>query len=198
MKDYRRKPYFTPTEVADRLMVSPITVRQWAQKKLLKAETTPGGHRRFLRHDVERFARERGLTLQPPDDGSLRILVVDDDRLMAESLSELFKAASEDVEVEVAYDGFDAGRKVLLFEPHVVLLDLVMEGMDGFEVCARLKSDPATKAVRVIAMTGCQTLENSQRIFDAGAEACLSKPFDPDEMLLAVGIQSAGSKRSSA
>lgn len=198
MKEPRRKPYFTPTEVARMLMVSPITVRQWAQKELLRAETTPGGHRRFLRHDVERFARERGLTLQLPDDGSLRILVVDNDRLMVESLSELLKAASENVEVEVAYDGFDAGRQILRFEPHVVLLDLVMEGMDGFQVCSRIKSDPTTKAVRVIAMTGYQAPETSRRIFDAGAEACLSKPFDPDEMLLAIGIQPAGAKRSSA
>ncbi len=55
------KPYLTPNEVATLFMVSPITVRQWAQKGLLKAEVTVGGHRRFLRGEVERFARDHGL-----------------------------------------------------------------------------------------------------------------------------------------
>ena len=55
------KPYLTPNEVASLFMVSPITVRQWAQKGLLKAEVTVGGHRRFLRGEVERFAREHRL-----------------------------------------------------------------------------------------------------------------------------------------
>ncbi|HED18958.1 MAG TPA: helix-turn-helix domain-containing protein, partial [Gammaproteobacteria bacterium] len=46
------KSYLTPNDVATLLMVSPVTVRQWAQKGGLSALTTPGGHRRFLRHDV--------------------------------------------------------------------------------------------------------------------------------------------------
>ena len=54
------KAYLTPNEVAELLMVSPITVRSWAQKGLLVAKVTPGGHRRFLKSDVERFVRESG------------------------------------------------------------------------------------------------------------------------------------------
>ena len=57
-KDPKDRPYLTPTEVANWMMVSPITVRGWAQRNLLQAEVTPGGHRRFRREEVERFARQ--------------------------------------------------------------------------------------------------------------------------------------------
>jgi excisionase family DNA binding protein len=56
------KVYLTPKEVAKLFMVSPITVRSWAKKGLLVAKFTPGGHRRFLKSDVERFMRENGVT----------------------------------------------------------------------------------------------------------------------------------------
>jgi excisionase family DNA binding protein len=49
------KAYLTPNEVAELLMVAPVTVRSWAQKGLLVAKVTPGGHRRFLKSDVERY-----------------------------------------------------------------------------------------------------------------------------------------------
>jgi len=53
-----------------------------------------------------------------------------------------------------------------------------MPGMDGFSVCQRIKDDPATSNIRVIAMTGYTNLENVQRIMQAGAEKCLKKPIN--------------------
>ncbi len=186
---HKQKPYLTPIEVAELLMVSPVTVRQWAQKGLLNAATTPGGHRRFLRREVERFARQRGLALQPPEGDTMRILIVDDDKLVAESLEALFQEFSDSVTVEVAYDGFDAGQKILGFQPHVVLLDLVMPGLDGFQVCARLKADPTTKASRIIAMTTFPSRDNVRRILEAGAEICLSKPLNVETLLDTIGLE---------
>ena len=86
----KRKPYLTPTEVASLLMVSPITVRQWAAKGLLKAELTLGGHRRFMRHEIERFARDNGLSLQHKSAGpGGRLLIVDDDPQLVTLLREM-------------------------------------------------------------------------------------------------------------
>ncbi len=185
------KSYLTPNDVATLLMVSPVTVRQWAQKGGLSALTTPGGHRRFLRHDVERFARERGIALQPPEGDSLRILIVDDDKQLAGYLVELFANREEAVSTQTAHDGFEAGAKVQTFQPHIMLLDLMMPGLDGFGVCRQMQEDPNTKAVRIIAMTGYHTTGNVQRILDAGAEICLPKPLPNDELLEAIGL-SAG------
>ena len=62
MKKSKQKTHLTPNEVAELLMVNPVTVRQWAARGLLRSQTTPGGHRRFLLSDVEEFARSRGAT----------------------------------------------------------------------------------------------------------------------------------------
>src|ERR1700747_1579164 len=62
MKKSKHKTHLTPNEVAELLMVNPVTVRQWAARGLLRSLSTPGGHRRFLLSDVEEFARSRGAT----------------------------------------------------------------------------------------------------------------------------------------
>ena len=180
--------YLTPKQVAELLMVSPITVRQWAQKGLLKAEITAGGHRRFFRHEIDRFARERGLTFNTQSSNKLKILVVDDDKLLTEYLIEILECYPEVDEVDAAHDGFDAGIKIISFKPDVVFLDLIMPNLDGFNVCQKLKEVPSTRAIRVIAMTGSYSEENVQRIIAYGAETCLEKPLTNKEILTALGF----------
>lgn len=174
------KPYLTPSEAAKLLMVSPITVRAWAQKGLLASETTPGGHRRFLRESVEQFSKQ---CKTPPQRNDLRVLVVDDDKQVAGFLVELLTGLDEPVIVSSATDGFEAGRKVHTFEPDIILLDLMMPELDGFVVCHQIKTDPDTSDIRVIAMTGHPSPENEQRILEAGAEICISKPLDTKLLL---------------
>ena len=188
------RAYMTPNEVAELLMVSPVTVRQWAQKKWIHAVTTAGGHRRFLRHDVEQFARDRGMELA--SDGPQRVLVVDDNRSFARYLADLLANQTDPVDTQTAHDGFDAGRKVLQFAPDIVLLDLKMPGMDGFSVCQQLKQDDITKHIRVIAMTGYYTPDNETKILEAGAEACLAKPFDKAVLLAVMGLDQAGEEKT--
>lgn len=180
----------TPAEVAELLAVSPVTVRQWAQKGLIEARTTPGGHRRFTRESVIDFARRMAMTLPDGFDTTprTRVLIVDDDRQFSGMLVALFKQKYPAVEVSFAYDGFDAGRQVSRFKPTLVLLDITMPGMDGVEVCRSLKADEASRSARVIAMTGHHTRELEQRIIAAGAERLLKKPFSTDELLAACGL----------
>ncbi|NIP71902.1 MAG: response regulator [Gammaproteobacteria bacterium] len=182
------KPYLTPNQVAELLMVSPVTVRRWARLGRLNAASTPGGHRRFRREDVERFAREHGLAVDRPAAEPLRVLVVDDDRQFAEYVAELLARASERVVTALAYDGFDAGHQVHAFRPHIVLLDLMMPGLDGVEVCRLLKSDAVTRGIRVVAMTGYPSHGRVDEVLAAGAVACLAKPFKKQELLDAVGL----------
>jgi len=176
------KHYLTPTEVAELLMVSPVTVRQWASRGLIEAQTTPGGHRRFKMDEVERFANERGLKV-PVTDESFKVLIVDDDPQLRSFLAEFIAASIDGVVVKEAKDGFEAGRVVQAFQPDVILLDLMMPGINGFSICRQLKDDVQTQSIAIIAMTGFFTEENVQRIKKAGAEACLSKPIDTDELI---------------
>lgn len=174
------KPYLTPSEAAKLLMVSPITVRAWAQKGLLPSETTPGGHRRFLREQVEKFAQQ---CKNPPQRNELRVLIVDDDKQVAGFLVEWLTGLDDPFIVDTATDGFEAGSKVHTFEPDIILLDLMMPDLDGFAVCRQIKADPNSSDIRVIAMTGYPSPENERRIIEAGAETCIAKPLDTKFLL---------------
>ena len=183
-----QKTVLAPGEVAKMLMVSPAAVRQWASKGDLISVSTPGGHRRFMRHEIERFAREKNLTIQLPDDDTLRILMVDDDKQVVAYLSRFFERLNAGVTTRGAHNGYSAGRLIQVFQPHVVLLDLMMPGLNGFDVCAQIKNDAATKAIRVIAMTGFYDDKNVERALKAGAECCIAKPFDQDQLLTLLGL----------
>ncbi len=180
-----KKPYLTPHEVAQWMMVSPVTVRGWAQKGLLLAEVTPGGHRRFRREEVERFARQSNPL---GNKGPLRILIVDDDRAVLGFLTELFEGGEYQTIVETAHDGFEAGRKVHVFSPDIVLLDLMMPGIDGSEVCRQIKQAPGLANVRVIAMSGYLSAQAELELLAAGAERCISKPIDIAALLRLTGL----------
>src|SRR5690348_3621717 len=93
MKKSKRKTHLTPNEVAELLMVNPVTVRQWAARGLLRSLTTPGGHRRFLLSDVEEFARSRGTAPVPRSSGKPdRVLIVDDDTQVGLYVAQIIKS----------------------------------------------------------------------------------------------------------
>jgi excisionase family DNA binding protein len=189
MKKPAQKTHLTPHEVAKLLMVNPVTVRQWAARGLLRSMATPGGHRRFLLSDVEEFARSRGSAPHVNATGRPeRVLIVDDDTQITRMLSELLRTHAPDVNLEIANDGFEAGAKVESFRPHALLLDLMMPGMDGFEVCKRLRARHTLSHIRIVALTGSYSEENVAKILEAGANACLPKPFKSDDVLAALGL----------
>ena len=180
------KKYLTPAEVAKRMMVSPITVRGWSQKGLLESEVTPGGHRRYRVEVVERFAK----TWNPAgNDGPIRILIVDDDQTLVGFLCELLSDPDIDTVLEVASNGFEAGQKVLAFRPDVILLDLMMPGIKGVDVCRQIKEMPGNGHIRVLAMSGYLTAQREQELLSAGAEKCFTKPLDTDILLQVIGIK---------
>ncbi len=171
------------------LMVNPVTVRQWAARGLLRSLTTPGGHRRFLLNDVEEFARSRGATPVPRQSGRPdRVLIVDDDPLVGRSIAEVIRRHAPHVATEVARNGFEAGVKVESFRPHALVLDLAMPGMDGVEVCRRLRERPTLNHIRIVVITGSPSAENTERVLAAGADACLAKPLDTDRLIALLGL----------
>ena len=123
------------------------------------------------------------LLMSDPITEKPRVLIVDDDPMITAYLNELLENSEMDLLTETAHDGFEAGSKIHTFSPDVVLLDLMLPGVDGFRVCAQIKSDSATKHIRVIAITGENNMENVSRILAAGAEKCLQKPLNPHELL---------------
>ncbi|NVB41272.1 response regulator [Pseudenhygromyxa sp. WMMC2535] len=177
------KDTYSTHDVAKICCVTPTTVIRWIEDGLIPAFKTVGGHRRVRREDLEKVCQERGIPFNVPTGSEVgRILVVDDEPVVLELVRDVVKELNHKFEVEVAKDAFDAGRLVATFRPQLIFLDLMMPGVDGFEVCTRLKKDAATANSEVIAITGYYTEANMERILGAGAAACLKKPLDVIEV----------------
>jgi diguanylate cyclase (GGDEF)-like protein len=108
------------------------------------------------------------------------ILVVDD----SESVHKLVRAHldSEPLEIHSAYDGDSGLLKAGELRPGLILLDVDMPGMDGFEVCRRIKANPAIANVPIIFLTADQTLCDKVKGLDMGAVDYVTKPFKPAEL----------------
>ena len=183
-----KKTNLSDEEVAALLMTSPVTVCEWLQQGMLHVHIDMGGRRRFNLQDVHHFAREQSIGLSRPDRGKLRILIVESDRRISQLLMNLFDTSSGTLEVCAVHDAFEAGRKMLAFRPDVVLLDFHLPRHDGFEICRRIKTDPASQGVRIIALTRTDDVALKQRILMAGAEACVPKPLSSRMLFETIGL----------
>jgi len=119
-----------------------------------------------------------------PAQTGFRVLVVDDDPDMARFLGQLLE--HEGMAVERLSDGESAVRRILASLPDMVLLDVVLPGCDGFEICERLKSHAETALVPVILVTALEDHESRVRGIQAGADDFLSKPVRREELLARV------------
>ena len=101
---------------------------------------------------------------------AIKVLIVDDQRDWADSLKDALEEAGGDstFSVQVAYDGYGAIEAIRSWTPDVVLLDLSMPGMDGLEVCRRLKKEPSGMMVPIIMLTGLTALSNRVSAFRLG------------------------------
>ena len=114
-----------------------------------------------------------------------RILIADDNAANRELLEAYL--ASIDCDVEMAVDGADTLLKVASFQPDLILLDVMMPKMNGFEVCRKIKGDPVTAKIMVLMVTALSELGDIERAVAAGTDDFLSKPFNRIELDKRVG-----------
>jgi two-component system, NtrC family, sensor kinase len=114
------------------------------------------------------------------------ILIVDDTPENLEVLSESLVTAG--YRVAVAIDGESAVEQATFAPPDLILLDIMMPGIDGFETCLRLKSSPITQDIPVLFMTALSETESKIRGFSLGAVDYISKPFQREEVLARVRV----------
>ncbi|HTQ40828.1 MAG TPA: response regulator [Pirellulales bacterium] len=110
-----------------------------------------------------------------------RILIADDNAPNVELLEAFL--AEFDCEIAVAVDGRDTLDKVAAFQPDLILLDIMMPKLSGFEVCRKLKQDPQTKDIMVLMVTALNELGDIERAVDSGTDDFLSKPVNKLELL---------------
>ncbi len=179
--------YFTTFQVAKLLGVSPPAVVNWVNQDLLKAHRTPGGHRRIAQDELVRFALEHNYPLPPElqsdiEPAKWKVLVVDDEEDFCEMVRE-YLAIKGGFQVEVATSGFAAGLTVARFMPHIILMDIMMPDMDGFEVLHKLRSDESTRAIPVIACTAFRDPLIEKRIHAENFDGFVQKPLKLDVLL---------------
>jgi DNA-binding response OmpR family regulator len=113
-----------------------------------------------------------------------KVLIADDEPNIVTSLEFLMRKC--DYEVRVARDGEEALRLAEDFRPDVLLLDVMMPLCDGFEVCRRLRGNPATRGVRIVMLTAHGRGAEIDRGLAVGADAYVTKPFSNKELVAKV------------
>ena len=128
----------------------------------------------------------------------LSVLVIEDDDDIRSLV--VFRLERSGVTVQQASDGESGLAAVAALRPDVVLLDWMMPGIDGLEVCRRLRADPATAALPVVLLTGRAREADAERGLGAGADAYVAKPFSQLELLEAIrsALAARGSEGAAA
>ena len=164
----------TAGQVAAHCQVSYETVKNWVTAGKLQAFLTPGGHRRVRVADFQAFLRQYHLPQHPS--AHRRVLIVDDHPGVVKGVCQALDQLGG-YQLATAADGFDAGLQLATFCLDLVLLDLRMPQLDGFQVCRKIKTSPQTEAVKVLVMTGSLTEDHLREALACGADGFLSKPF---------------------
>lgn len=169
--------FLTTRQAATRLGVTINAIKAWIREDQLPALRTPGGHHRIAESDLVAFQERLVENSRTRASSRPRILLADDDTYLLSALRETIEQMIPDAIVATASDGYEALLQVGAFRPDVLVLDIRMPRLDGFEVCRRLKARQETAAIRILAVTAYPEGQVRQRIVECGADDFLEKPF---------------------
>ena len=183
---------FTTYQISQMVNVNITTVIDWIDKGLLVAYKTPGGHRRIKWNDLVKFLKKYEMPIpavilsetKNPEAIPKKILIVDDNEDILEFISRAIKKIIKNVKIETITEGFIAGKRIAEFKPDLLILDIKLPGMDGFEVLKHLRVGAGLPAhnMKIIAITGYPSKETKEKILKAGADDYLTKPFTVEEL----------------
>jgi excisionase family DNA binding protein len=169
--------WLTLGQAAKYLGVAQSTIRKWSDSGRLTAFYTPGGHRRFRQGDLESFVgSSRGVGRARP-----LVLIVDDDA----GLREFLRTNLEHEGYVVREAGSaDEGLAALDDEPpDLILLDVMMPRVDGWEMLRRVREHHGVESIPVVMFSGKVDDDEAATAEEAGAQAFIGKPFDPEQLL---------------
>ncbi len=175
---------FTVSQASKYCKVAPKTIINWIEAGHINAYRTVGGHRRIKKEDLDRFLEEHQMPAfeESSEDAKKKILVVDDDQIIVETIVQSLEEDEHGYELISAADGFEAGIQVSHFKPDLIILDIMMPDINGYEVCKKIKSKPETKHIKIIVLSAYLDDENYKQMEEYGADACFSKPLPLPEL----------------
>ncbi len=116
----------------------------------------------------------------------MRVLLIDDEQFYFKLIQKTLKEAEYDL--EYSKNGSEGLSKIATFDPEMMIIDLKLPGMDGFQILERLRRDPKYSHVPVIVITAQDVLSEKLKAFELGADDYLVKPFQPEELVARMGI----------
>ena len=195
-----QKTSLTTKQIAEYCQVTQRTAVQWINEGKLKFFRTPGKHIRVDRKDFVEFLKEyhmpvpEELAVFVETNGKKRILIVDDDKSMVDSIQRLLKRENK-YDLEVAYDGFEAGQKFITHKPDLVILDIRMPRVDGYKLCSAMRNNPENKSVKILIISGLIEIKDKNKIIKLGADDYLEKPFEGKQLKEKIAVLFGWDKR---
>jgi len=164
------KKVLTTGEVARICNVAPRTVSKWFDRGQLKGYRIPGSKdRRIPVSELTRFMKAHNMPAAALPVGKLRVLIADSNHETASVLAETLRTRA-DYEVQTVRSNFETGMVAQKFAPHVLLVNLLAEGINAADICSTIRGDGELQTIRIIAL--------ADRLSDSEAAALLQKGFD--------------------
>ena len=172
-------------QVAEICRVSKKTVLNWIYDGAMKAYTTHGGHYRVWPANVKRFLDESGMDIPFDfvDDRTLHILIIDDEADYAQMLKSAIRAELPTVDVTTTDDGYEGLMLIGEIRPQLVILDIKMPKLDGFQVLELLKARNADRETRVVVVSGFLDDATRAQLSNTIADQVLDKLSDINTMV---------------
>lgn len=150
----KTKDYFSSREAAELLNVAVSTIQLWTNNGLLKAWTTVGGHRRIAKSSVEKMLnQQQAISKDKTGEQKLSIVVVEDNEQEMMLYEKQFEIWNIDADVHILNDGYagliDIGRT----SPNIIITDLMMPNMNGFEMIKAIKENPELKLSKIVVVS---------------------------------------------
>jgi two-component system OmpR family response regulator len=175
---------FSALEVANLCGVVNQTAINWIKQGHLAGFTTPGGQYRVYSEDLVKFLKKRNMKIpESLQDMAAQkaLLIVDDDETINNLLKNLLEKKFPQISIYQAFDGFEAGRRLAEISPVIIILDIDLPGIDGYQLCRKIKEDRDMANPWVISITGLSVEEKNMS--DIGSDAFFSKPFDFEQLV---------------
>jgi len=180
-------------EAANYLSISLATLYRIEREGRLTPFRTPGGHRRYsltmLSEYLERSQQQsrsarssKNIPRDKLSDSAARILVVDDEPNTVELIVKALREDSDAYEFASASNGYEAGIQVMAFKLDLIVLGMTGTETDEFEVCKKIKSDPATGHIKVVGVVRSGKNGVIKELLRCGADDCLIKPLQIEEL----------------